>query len=634
MQAAIKISLLFLVLGIYIPGLQGPFIFDDLSNITNNSLIRIHSLDINALWDATNSGAAGPLKRPVAMLSFALNYYMGGGYVSSVFKITNVAIQILCGLMLFEVCKQLIKRVNSQTSESELINPVFVAGVISLLWAIHPINLTSVLYIVQRMTSLSTLFSLGCICAYLAGRKQWITNGNIARASGYFILCGLSLLLALYSKENALLIPLIIGWIEFILFRNAPPWRHLSRLTLPSKRFLYTALTLIVAIAAITIIESLGYRNRPFTMTERVLTEFRVVCLYISLIFIPRIDAFGLFHDDIALSTSLLSPPTTLLSILFLITLAGSALYFRKIKPLYALGVGWFFIGHSLESTFFPLDIAHEHRNHFPSIGLIIAAVSLISITKQNRNKIIVGISTVAIIMGGTTWMRASQWSNYQRLAYFEARHHPDSPAIQALLSNAAHQAGDIDTSITAIKKAMDLAPHETAYALHYQNILAVAGRPIPTSVQQETLRRIQRNKISPSTEMALDHMAGCLSKEPCRPLIPNYIEWADEIIKKRPNIAYYHHIKGKANLAAGKILDALNAFQRAHELDNKYLHPLFEMASILIGLGQLRQAEGVIGWIEEANEKTTFRRDKELFDLKQLLETAKQQQSPATQSR
>lgn len=612
---------------IYATGIYGPFIFDDLSNITNNSLIRIQYLSFTTLYNAANAGFAGPLKRPIAMLSFALNFYFAGGYDATAFKITNIAIHCINAVLVFILCHLLFKRILITTNKPYLRTHAFWFAVgISMIWALHPINLTSVLYIVQRMTSLSTLFSLGCIILYISARNQWLSHTLSWRVVGLLFASLTSLTLALFSKENAVLIPLILLLIELVLYSNEKPWVFFNALSRQRKAFSWAAILTISLFILLWAIDyaSGGFNSRPFTMLERVLTESRVLCFYISLILIPRINGFGLFHDDIALSTSIFTPWTTITSIIFIIGLIATAFYYRKKNPLFALGIGWFFIGHLLESTFFSLEIAHEHRNNLPSIGIIIAAFSLIPFDKLTSKKVISSIIAVSLILGSTTWLRAKQWGNYQSLAYYEAAHHPDSPAIQALLSNAANQAGDIEVATNAIKKAMELEPKETAYAMHYQNILAIHGKPIPGELQQETLRRIRANRLTPSTQLALDQIAGCLKKQPCAPLKENYIEWISAVIEKSPKTAVYWYMRGKAHRTMNNDLAALNDYQKAYDISNNFLHPLFEMANILLQMGQVPQAEQIVKWIEDANEKTHLRRDKELNELKTVIANIK----------
>ena len=608
---------------IYLPGISGPFLFDDLSSITQNSYIEVESLNTNTLYTSAFSGNAGPLKRPVAMLTFALNYYFSKGFSATGFKVTNIIIHCVNALLVFTLCRLLFTR-NALIvgAPANYKRDFFIASSVSLIWAVHPVNLTSVLYIVQRMTSLSTLFSLLSIILYFSARNKWSKDTFSWGISLLFIASFTSLTLALFSKENAVLTPLIILLIELLLYSHEKPKALFN--SLPSSyKIIIKAVTL--AFAFFLFFSAIdyalpGFASRPFTMLERTLTEFRVVCFYISLILIPRINGFGLFHDDIAISTSLFSPWTTVTSFIFILSLITIAFCYRKKKPLFALGIGWFFIGHLLESTFFSLEIAHEHRNNLPSIGLVLASVSLLSNIKINNKKLIASFLLTSFILGGTTWLRANQWGNYQQLAYYEASHHPNSPATQALLSNAANQAGNIEIATQAIKKAMELDPNETSYAMHYQNLLSIHNKPIPAELQQETLRRIKSNLLTPSTKLALNQIVDCIRKEPCSPLKNNFLTWMNAVIEKKPNEAAYHYIRGKAQRASGNELAALNDFQHSHDINPQFLHPLFEMADILIRKGQVTQAKEVVKWIEESNEKTTFRRDKELHKLKKII--------------
>jgi tetratricopeptide (TPR) repeat protein len=613
---------------IYYPGVYGPFIFDDLSNITGNSFLQIQNLSFSSLYSSASSGFAGPLKRPISMLSFALNYYFSNGYSATAFKVTNVIIHCLNSLLIFTLALQLYRRATITTSSPyHYKTALLFASIISVIWAAHPINLTSVLYIVQRMTSLSTLFGLSCIILYISARNHCLRKSFSWLAASLFFASFLSLVMALFSKENAVLIPLIILLIELVLFQHEKPWATFKALSNTRKRLILASVLSLCLLALLWAIDyaSGGFNNRPFTMLERILTESRVLCFYISLILIPRINGFGIFHDDIALSTSLFTPWTTIISIAFIIGLLITAFYCRKKNPLFTLGIGWFFIGHLLESTFFPLEIAHEHRNNLPSIGIILAALSLIPASALNNKKVIPILAVVVLVLGSTTWLRATQWGSYKTLAYYEAAHHPESPATQALLSNAANQAGDIDLATQAIKKAMDLNPNETAYAMHYQNILAIHGKPIPAELQQETINRIIRNLATPSTILALQQISTCLSKPPCAPLKDNYIEWLNTFIDNNPKTENYYYFRGKAYRATGNSLSALNDFQKAHELREDFLHPLFEIIVILLKHGQIDQAEITLLQLKTANGKSANPRNTEINRLEKNIMALKE---------
>ncbi|MEY8252825.1 MAG: hypothetical protein RPR91_10595, partial [Colwellia sp.] len=107
------------------------------------------------------------------MLSFAFNYFFSGGYDASSFKITNIIIHIFNACLTFILAKKLLSLAAAKLATPTKQNTIaYLAFGIALIWALHPINLTSVLYIVQRMTSLATLFSLLAIITYLNARKS------------------------------------------------------------------------------------------------------------------------------------------------------------------------------------------------------------------------------------------------------------------------------------------------------------------------------------------------------------------------------------------------------------------------------------------------------------------------------
>jgi len=615
---------------VYYPGISGPFLFDDRTNILNNAFIRITSLSINELISSAFSGNAGPLKRPIAMLSFALNYFFSGSYDASSFKVTNIIIHILNACLTFILAKKLISLAAAKLATPAKQNTFgYLAFGIALIWALHPINLTSVLYIVQRMTSLATLFSLLAIITYLNARKSSEKNRCTYTTFLYFTsLCFFSL--AIFSKENALLVPLIILAIELTLLTDHPPWSRINRLSKEQKATLLSAIILVGGILLTLAIaySANGYNSRPFTLVERVLTETRVLSLYISLALIPRIDGFGLFHDEIALSTGLLTPITTFTSITFILLILLSALLLRKRNPLYSLGVFWFFIGHMMESTVFPLEIAHEHRNNLPSIGIFLAVFSFLLSNKTQRNRYFITLTICAFIVGATTFLRSSQWSNYQSLAFYEASHNPNSPATQALLSNAAYQAKNYPASANAIKKAMELDPQETAYALHYQVILAISKKEIPEELQQLTLQKIRQNKFSPSTQLALDHITGCINKyRSCKPLRANVLAWIELYIEKQPTSAYLFYLKGKALKSLDNSIAAKQAFNKASLLKPPFIHPLFDLVDMYFSQRNLREASLIIERIVQLNNNYDLNRSKEIKELQSTLTILEQRQ-------
>ena len=89
------ITILLFTFLIYVSGLSGDYVFDDSANILENQKLELEFLTFDQLSRAWHSGDAGPLGRPVSMLSFALNYYFIGSFEPYYFKFTNLFLKIL-----------------------------------------------------------------------------------------------------------------------------------------------------------------------------------------------------------------------------------------------------------------------------------------------------------------------------------------------------------------------------------------------------------------------------------------------------------------------------------------------------------------------------------------------------------
>ncbi len=420
-QYFLLLATLVLTTWVYLPGLNGPFVFDDHHNIANNHLLKVEHLSFAELWQASLSSDSGPLKRPVVMFSFAINHVFTG-MDPWWMKLTNLIIHLINGVLVFLLLKQLFCRFNNKDNVHTALIPFFIAG----LWMVHPINVTSVSYIVQRMTSLSATFVLLAICCYMKLRegKALVWKRHLLSVS-IFIFWALGLL----SKETGILLSIYIFAIEWSLYGFKTDSKE-EKAPLRLVWFMLSAPWVCAVLYAIydPSFITKGYAYRDFTIVERILTEFRIVSEYIRLIIIPDVRLMGLFHDDIVLSTSLLTPITTLLGLLLIVSLLVLAIKWRIKYPLFSLGVLWFFGGHLLESTVFPLELMFLHRNYLPAIGiLLILAEVLMRFSERYRS--LCSITVVLIMLGFSVGARSVvyQWSGDLRMLLMEVINNPTS---------------------------------------------------------------------------------------------------------------------------------------------------------------------------------------------------------------
>jgi hypothetical protein len=229
-----------------------------------------------------------------------------------------------------------------------------VAAVIAGAWMLLPINLTAVAYVSQRSESLANIFVFLGLFLYLRARQRQYASGRSGAMLWISIL--LCTLLGLSAKESAVLLPLFTVCIELALtsFRNGN-----RKISIPIL-WTYVVFLLLPLVAGLIWISRWDFAAvanvRTFTIGERLLTEPRVVVDYIVWTLFPSLNSLTFYHDDFALSRGLLEPPTTLLAMLALTTLFGIALWQRKTRPLFCLGILWFFAGHMMTATIIPLE--------------------------------------------------------------------------------------------------------------------------------------------------------------------------------------------------------------------------------------------------------------------------------------
>lgn len=417
-----------LTVTVYWPGLNGPFLFDDNIHIRKNEQVHITDLSPASLHQAWNSSLTpGRWHRELAQLSFGINHAVSGLSTFG-FKATNLAIHLLNGLLIYLLSRLLLRAVTGSRGETVADSRhEWFALAVTAMWLLHPLNLTTVLYVVQRMTQLSTLFMLLGLALYVSGRLQMARrNGGMASVLLAFPVAAFGLL----AKENAALFPVLLGTLELTLLRGLD--RGKSRRALQAVWLLGIALPIVLgAIYLLTHPGIINYATRPFSMEERLLTQARVLWLYLQLMLIPSTQSLGFMHDDFPLSHGLTDPISTLPAVLSWPLLLLAALLFARRFPLPAFTVLFFLGAHALESSLFPLELVFEHRNYLALLAPLFALCYLLLIHFRDSpggRLIWPLLIPLCLLFAVTTHLRASDWRNLPAFILSEVEHHPDSP--------------------------------------------------------------------------------------------------------------------------------------------------------------------------------------------------------------
>lgn len=463
-------TLLVLAVVAFAPGLGGVFIFDSVERVARNPALRAAALDGEHLLAAAYAEQADYPRRGLAYVTFALNYYLAGQRLDPfVFKLTNLIIHMLNGVLVAVLAALVIgrwRRLEAPAREAPTAPAVvWLALLAAGLWLLHPIQVTSVLYVVQRMTSLAGTWVIAGAIAYILARQRLERGGRGALAGLYGGVIAFAAI-GFMCKQNALLLPAYCAVLEIFLFERRVLGRtERRRLTV----FFMVVLGLPVLAAALALVFAperilSGYANRDFTLVERLLTQARVLFFYLGLLLAPGVRRFGLYHDDIAISTGLLEPWSTLpaviaWAVILFLTLRGAG----RREP-WAFAAAWFMVGHSMESTLLPLELVHEHRNYVPALGIWIAVAAYAGRLweRVGRLRIVVAVTATVWLaaLAGTTHLRTNAWRSPAVLLTTLAENHPRSyRSAVGYAFNGLPADADLGLRFGAFQRAATLNP-------------------------------------------------------------------------------------------------------------------------------------------------------------------------------
>lgn len=415
-------SILLLTVLVYWPGLNGGFLFDDKPNLGG----LVHYAQSGQWEDAKQfieSGFAGPTGRPISLATFIFQAE-SWPHDAYPFKLVNLFIHLTCGVLLFFVMRLVLGSYGYVEKKA-----IWIAFFSTSIWLLHPLFVSTTLYVIQRMAQLPLLFSLLGMLGYLKAREH-ISNRPLFAYLVMTLSIGISTILATYSKENGALLPLLILVIEFC---------NPTRVNRPIWYWRAVCLWLPSLAIAVLLFKEINFSENPwpfrnFNQIERLWSEGRILCDYLYRLFIPQVEGYGLFQDGYIVSRGWLEPVTTLTSAIFLSLLFLSAFLLRRKYPLFALAILFFFAAHLIESTFIGLELYFEHRNYIAAIFLFLPLASglwILSEKTQPKVAIVVG-SLILTIFGWMTWQRAMLWSDATKLQVYWAQNNPQSVRAQS----------------------------------------------------------------------------------------------------------------------------------------------------------------------------------------------------------
>lgn len=583
--AGATFSLLLATTLAYWIGLQGPFLLDDFDAI----FPLVANFEAGSGWlDALRQAPAHVSGRWVSNLSFLVTQAASAGGMPPdpfAYKLGNLVVHGTTGVLLGVLALQLLPRLGCSPDKARL-GAVVAAG----LFMLHPLLVSTVLYPVQRMAELATLFVLLSVLSYVRWRRG-IDHWSALQHWTCIILTAVLIGLAFLSKENGALAVLLIGVVELVAFRW-PPAASEARHRMEQGFGVLCAGPLVLGVVWLGLrFESIAasYAAREFSLLERLLTQVHVVASYIGHVFWPTIDTMGLYRDDFPLVRT--ATPTTLaLMACFAVAFIG-AIALRRRLPALAFAVLWFLAAHAMESTIIPLELVFEHRNYMALPGMCVALGWAISALPR--------VGALALLLpllaslGWQTHQRAQSWSEYGLWLRTEYTNHPDSPRAAsdfvAYLAQRGRFAEAADT-VARMKRAFpsEAQPAVVALWLHCGDVGF-----LERFIEAEDLRRLGTSHVSKDSFHIFTGLVDAAGTSRCPGLTLGWLERAaraiagnDAIRHDARAVAGWNRTHAQLLASQGNWMAAKRAIESAIEARSE--HPpdwlLLMEAAVILG--------------------------------------------------
>lgn len=616
--ATVAFSLLLPLLGwlVLSPGLGGGFLFDDYPNLVNDPDWKLDQLSWAGVSHLLGSGIASILGRPLAMSSFALNHVLTGMDPVAL-KATGLALHLFNGLLVLLLTRRLLEMTTALRGRVL----AGAAWAVAFIWMAHPIQVSSALYIVQRMEVGAATGILLSLLAYLAARRAMVDG---RRSWPWWLAFLAAATFGLGFKETALLIPAYTLILDGFVLRFAAPVAGQRRLLVGAYAAgILGALVVFICLVVPAALAPAAYATRDFSLPDRLYTQLPVLLLYLKQMFLPWPESLWFYYDNFPVSQGLLRPATTLVAGLALCLMAICGWLLRRRWPLTALGVAWFFVSHALTSNVHPLELAFEHRNYLALLGVILALVQplqavLRPLTKEARALV---VALPLAFVGAMGWVQANSWGEPFHLALTLTTRNPDSARAGyeygrtlLRLANNDPQAPGWSMAIREFEHAAAL-PHSSPLADQALIILqSREGAVVPDLVWKRFAEKLARHAAGPQELSALEGVVECRVAGKCHfadeghlfSVLAATVQANPQSSRLRALYANYaFNVMGDRELAMRMVREAVLLSPQ----DAGYRSWLVRMglASNLLEKGE---AEGALGVLSASNGRGAYEQD------------------------
>jgi Flp pilus assembly protein TadD len=572
---------------------EAPFVFDDVDRIKNAAAIR----------DLQNLFSLDRLLKPRAVVdfTFALNYRFGKLDVFG-YHLVNMVIHILNGVLVYFMALIIFRHFfffpqSSETERPDSSSIPFMALSAALIFVAHPIQTQAVTYTVQRYASLAAFFYMASVLFYLKARlgeegsnpKKTFKAGK-SKVFVFYAMSAICGMAAFLSKETSASLPGIILLVEYLLvdrtwrgWKKRIPWFVLA--------FTLWALFLFIVIlvphdtaqisALFEDVSGFMKETEQATRSQYLCPQFNVIVIYIRLLFLPiqqNLDYLYTFKTGFF-------DGYTPLAFLFLVGLVALGIKAVKKHPVISLGIFWFFITLSVESSVIPIrDALFEHRLYLPMFGFsLIVTILLFSIFPVRRSWAIVFSFIIILALGTATFRRNKVWHDRITLWSDVVSKNPQNWRGHNNLGQALEKQDIDDKAIVHYLKALHIKSEFAEAHYNMGHIQEKRGM-----VDEAIERYVEALRIKPDLASAHYNLGVVLQQ---KGRIEEAIAHYSEALRIKPD-----HVRAHYNLALvfqeeGQVQKAIKHYLDVLQIDPEHIKTHNNLGVIFYQMGNTERA-------------------------------------------
>ena len=533
----------------YLNSFHGVFLLDDQAAILDNRTIR-NLIPPRAVFNPpTQTTVAG---RPILNVSLAVNYAFGGtsplGY-----HVGNLAIHVICAILLFAVLNCLFRspRLAGWCGSAALA----LALAIALLWALHPLQTMCVTYIVQRAESLTALFYLLTVYGLLRA------DGS-RRPAVWYVTSVVACALGMGCKESMVTAPVMVLLVDGT-FLNTSVWSALRRRAAYYGGLAATWLILVALVFPAPRSESAGLGFREITPLAYLCTQPGAILHYLRLMVWPQPLCLD-YEWPVARSWTAVVPAASVVVGL----LAAACWGVIRRRP-WAFGLAAFFLLLAPTSSFVPIAIVvSEHRMYLPlaaALALVVlagAACLRKLVPRAARPVAWVGVAAACIALGYATYLRNEDYRSVLGMWEVTVAQRPDNARARNAYGTALQTAGRLAEANEHLREAIRIRPD---YIDAYYNLGVVQAR---------------QGELASASQMFA------------------------EVVRQRPDDFRAHYNYGRTLELSGGLADAITEYQAAVRVN-----AAFDLARVHLGVALAaagRHAEAVAEYRQLLDSEST----------------------------